>query len=190
MNLPVSQPHIGAVDRDSQLAQLSKLARHDRMRLFRFVHRRVGDPVEAEEIAQQAFVEAIGALERFRGEAEMRTWLYGIASKLISNYVRRAPARRYRFESDAALMLQPAQTCDPSELAAYHSLLGRVSGLLDQLPAEMRETLLMVLLDDVSYADAAQQLGIPVGTVRSRISRARAMLREGLAAEGAGDPCR
>ncbi len=192
MSDPVSQSSqpAGAADRAGLLARLDRLARDDRLHLYRFVYKRVRDPVEAEEITQRAFVEAVASVDRFRADAELRTWVYGIALNLISNHVRRAPQRRYSFESEEILLEHPSDVASPGELCEQQELLARVEMHLASLPDDMRRTVLAVLLDDVSYADAAVQFSVPVGTVRSRVSRARSLLRQSLAAEGIDDPCR
>ncbi len=179
----------GATDQAGLLAHLGRLAREDRLHLYRFVYKRVRDPVEAEDITQQAFVEAVAAVDRFRADAELRTWVYGIALKLIANHLRRAPHRRYRFESEEILLEHPSDTGSPADLCERQELLARVERHLAALPDEMRRTVFAVLLDDVSYVDAAVQFCVPVGTVRSRVCRARALLRQGLAADGIDDPC-
>ncbi len=168
----------------SKLAALEDLARTDRSRLYRFILRRVRDPVESEELAQQAFVEAASGIDRFREESGVRTWLYGIAANLVSNHLRRSPRFRYQFESDDVLEMMVDPGDEPSIQLENQELLGRLQHHLDELPEDMRGTLILVLLDDVSYEQAAQMLDIPVGTVRSRISRGRSILKQSLETEG------
>lgn len=172
---------------DSQqalLRALAELARSDQTCLYRFILRRVRDPVESEEIAQQCMADAVRSLSRYRGDSGLRTWVYGIALNLISNYVRRSPQRRYHFETEEAAEDTAAPLADPVTTIAHQRLLERAHAHMQELPAEMQQTLMAVLDDDVSYAEVAGQLQVPVGTVRSRISRARSILRSRLAAEG------
>lgn len=179
------EPCVAAQSRTSvKLAALEDLARTDRSRLYRFILRRVRDPIESEELAQQTFFEAANGIERFREESGIRTWLYGIAANLISNHLRRSPRFRYQFESDETLenMIDPSD--EPSIQLENQELLNRLQHHFDDLPEEMRGTLMLVLLDDVSYEKAAQALDIPVGTVRSRISRGRSIMKQNLEAEG------
>lgn len=155
-----------------------------RDRLYRFVLRHIGHATEAEDLAQQAFVEAARTYEQFRGESQLSTWLYGIAMNLVRNHLTRAPHRVYRFEEDSVLENEPSACPDPEQQCAMSQLVALLNSELDGLMPEMREVLLMVALDDMSYEEAAALLSVPIGTVRSRVSRARAHLRSRMAARG------
>src|SRR5690554_493836 len=150
--------------------------RHQR-RLYGFVLKNIGNTSDAEEIAQQAFVEAAASLRTFRGESELSSWLYGIAMNLVRNYLSRSPHRRYTIEDESALESHEARVPDPATALDTRRLLGRLKEELEELPAEMRDVLLLVAVEDLSYEDAAVYLSIPIGTVRSRVSRARGVLR-------------
>lgn len=165
-------------------AALGKLARTDRNNLYWFILRRVHDPVESEDLAQQSFVEAIKGVHNFREDSELKTWLYGIASNLVLNHLRRSPRLRYQFESEDILDMMADPAGDPCAQMESRQRLGRLQHHFNALPEEMRETLDMVLLDDASYAGAAKTQGIPVGTIRSRISRGRYILKKNLETEG------
>lgn len=160
------------------------LARH-RDRLYRFVLRHIGHATEAEELAQQAFAEAARTYGSFRGESQLSTWLYGIAMNLVRNHLTRSPQRLYQFEDDSALEHTASAVADPEQQLAMGQLVRLLERELDDLMPEMREVLLLVAMDDLSYEDAAQRLGVPIGTVRSRVSRARSHLRRRLEAAGA-----
>ncbi|GAA4348395.1 RNA polymerase sigma factor [Variovorax defluvii] len=142
-----------------------------------FVLRRVGNPTDAEEVAQQALVEAATNLAAYRGEAEISTWTFGIASNLIRNHINRSPERRYVFEPADVLDLLEDPTSDPFDVLSRRQVMNIVVAKLGELPKGMAEALLLVSVDGLSYEDTASQLGVPVGTVRSRVSRARATLR-------------
>ncbi|VTU27204.1 Sigma-24 [Variovorax sp. PBS-H4] len=145
--------------------------------LHYFVLRRVGNQTDAEEVAQQAMVEAAVSFTAYRGEAEVSTWTFGIATNLIRNHLNRSPQRRYVFESADILEEQEDPTGNPFDLLARRQAMNIVACKLDELPVGMAEALILVCVDGLSYEDTALQLGIPVGTVRSRISRARAAIR-------------
>jgi RNA polymerase sigma factor (sigma-70 family) len=147
-------------------------------RLQAFVLRHIGHPDEAADIAQQAFVEAAAAISRFRGDSQLSTWLYGIAMNLVRNYLSRAPQRVHKFETDDALADLPDGGAEPDEQFDRTRAIERLTAELASLPAEMREVLLLVAVEEVSYEEAATLLAIPVGTVRSRVFRARAALKE------------
>jgi RNA polymerase sigma factor (sigma-70 family) len=160
------------------------LARH-RDRLYRFVLRHIGHATEAEDLAQQAFAEAARTYEKFRGESQLSTWLYGIAMNLVRNYLSRSPQRLYSFEDDSALDDIAGAGVDPEQQLAMSQLVVLLDRELDGLMPEMREVLMLVAMDDMSYEDAAEALSVPIGTVRSRVSRARSHLRRRMQLAGA-----
>lgn len=153
-------------------------------RLYRFVLRHIGHATEAEELAQMAFVEAARTYESFRGESQLSTWLYGIAMNLVRNHLSRSPQRLYRFEDEDSLEGLPAAGADPEQQHEMTQLVRLLEAELAELMPEMREVLLLVALDDLSYEEAAALLSVPIGTVRSRVSRARSHLRRRFAAAG------
>ncbi|MBC7602617.1 MAG: RNA polymerase sigma factor [Ramlibacter sp.] len=152
--------------------------------LYYFVLKRVGHPDDAADIAQQAFVEAACSFTSFRGEAELSTWIFGIATNLARNHIGRAPQHRHRFETDEVL-----DTCESADLLPCESLSQRqglelVSQAIDLMSPEMSQALILVVIDELSYEDAASGLDVPVGTVRSRVSRGRAAVRQHLTKAG------
>ena len=165
-----------------------ELVAQHRERLYRFVLKHIGHSTEAEDLAQQAFVEAARTFETFRGESQLSTWLYGIAMNLVRNHLSRAPQRLYRFEDESALDDTAAETANPCEHLEMAQMVRLLDNELAELMPEMREVLLLVALDDMSYEEAAELLSVPIGTVRSRVSRARAQLRRRFEAAGAALP--
>lgn len=165
-----------------------ELVTQHKERLYRFVLKHIGHSTEAEDLAQQAFVEAARTFETFRGESQLSTWLYGIAMNLVRNHLSRAPQRLYRFEDESALDDTASDTADPCEHLEMTQMIRLLDNELAELMPEMREVLLLVALDDMSYEEAAELLSVPIGTVRSRVSRARAQLRRRFEAAGAALP--
>ena len=169
--------------RPSDEAIFRKLVQDHRHRLYRFVVKHIGWSSDAEDITQQAFVEAAHSFATFKGESELSTWLYGIAMNLVRNYLSRAPHRRYTFEDDEVLNETASHNPDPSRQLEHSQAVRALQSALDDLPPEMRDVLLLVAYEELSYEDAAIMMSIPVGTVRSRVSRARATLRKRLAGQ-------
>ena len=165
-----------------------ELVAQHKERLYRFVLKHIGHSTEAEDLAQQAFVEAARTFETFRGESQLSTWLYGIAMNLVRNHLSRSPQRLYRFEDESALDDTPTDTADPCKHLEMTQMVRMLDNELAGLMPEMREVLLLVALDDMSYEAAAELLSVPIGTVRSRVSRARAQLRRRFEAAGAALP--
>ena len=161
-----------------------QLVQDHRKRLHRFIIKHIGNTSDAEDLTQQAFLEAARAYETYRGESALSTWLYGIAMNLTRNYLSRDPQRKYAFEGEQALEEMVTESSDPVEEISSRQTLQALQRELAELPEEMREVLLLVAQEDLSYEEAAVLLSIPVGTVRSRISRARRRLRRSLQISG------
>jgi RNA polymerase sigma factor (sigma-70 family) len=150
--------------------------------VFRYLRRRVGR-YRAEELAAETFAQALASRSRFDARyADARPWLFGIAVRLLRNHYRR---------EDRELRAYARTGCDP--LASDEPSLERldaeaskpaVAAAVAELPPIEREALLLFAWAELGYGDIAQALGIPVGTVRSRLHRGRTRLRELLAASG------
>jgi RNA polymerase sigma factor (sigma-70 family) len=156
--------------------------------LYYFVLKRVKHADDAADIAQHAFVEAACSLTSFRGEAELSTWIFGIATNLARNHVNRAPQHRHRFESDDVLEVCEGAEPDPCDSLSQRQGLALVTEAMRQMPREMARALNLVAVEELSYEEAAAQLDVPVGTVRSRVSRARAAVRQHLRSAGYAAP--
>ena len=176
-----SEPIPDLMDREKLFRQL--VAQHQG-RLYRFVSKYVDHPDDAADIAQQAFAEASRTIATFRGESKLSTWLFGIAMNMVRNYMSRAPHRIYKFETEESLTNVASNAIEPSEHLNQREMLQIVFTALAELPEEMGEVLSMVAIDEESYLHVSQKLGIPLGTVRSRVSRARAGLRSQLEKKG------
>ncbi len=154
----------------------SLIDQHQR-RLYRFVIKYIDHPDDAADITQQAFAEAARTIASFRGDSKLSTWLFGIAMNMVRNYLSRAPHRVHKFETDEVLTSIASCELDPSDCLIQKELLCLAEKAFDDLPDEMSEVLGLVAVDEISYQDAADILDIPLGTVRSRVSRARAVMR-------------
>ena len=152
----------------------------------RFVTHLGADPESADDLAQDTFLRALGSLHRFEGRSSARTWLLAIA--------RRAVIDSYRHASARPRLLATDDWETAAECAQEHGLPGFDDGialaeLLDALPHDRREAFVLTQLVGVSYAEAAELIGCPVGTVRSRVARAREALIRALGeAERSGPP--
>ncbi len=148
-------------------------------RVFGVALRMLGDRAEAEDVAQEAFVRAHRALGEFRGDAKLSTWLYAITSRLCLNRLASGERRMARQGEDALLRLSDA---GPSPDAALErreleTALGRA---IAELPEDRRIVVVLRDLEGLSYEEIAQVLELELGTVRSRLHRARAELKEKL----------
>jgi RNA polymerase sigma factor (sigma-70 family) len=169
-------------NRPEQLFQ--QLVHDHHKRLYRFILKHIGQSADAEDLTQQTFLEAARTYASFRGESALSTWLYGIAMNLTRNYLSRAPHRKYQFEDEQSLDEMAVESANPENELASQQTLKALQRELNDLPEEMREVLLLVALEELSYEEAAVMLSIPIGTVRSRVSRARTRLKQRLLETG------
>ena len=146
-------------------------------RLYRFIYQKIGHVADAQDLVQQTFLEAHRALASFKGDSELSTWLYGIAKNLVRNYLSRSPHRRFEFCSDELLMEEQDAGPSPMDVLDQGQQLRALTLAMSEIPDHMRQLVWMVVVDELSYEEAAVALNIPKGTVRSRLSRARSALR-------------
>jgi RNA polymerase sigma-70 factor (ECF subfamily) len=149
-------------------------------KVVKLVMRYVRSTSEAEDIAQEAFIKAYRAMPQFRGDSAFYTWLYRIAINTAKNAV----ASRDRSPIEYDLDLQnPEQLYDvqgrlkdtetPEALALTEEIRGIVNSAMDALPEDLRTAIVLRELEGLSYEEIAASMDCPVGTVRSRIFRAR-----------------
>jgi len=148
-------------------------------KIVNLVMRYVRDPEQALDISQEAFIKAYRALPRFRGDSAFYTWLYRIAVNTAKNYL----AARRRRPIDIELDLQdPEQyglhaklkeTDTPEAITLSDELQEILERAIEALPDDLRTAIILRELDGMSYEEIAQTMDCPVGTVRSRIFRAR-----------------
>jgi RNA polymerase sigma-70 factor (ECF subfamily) len=148
-------------------------------RVFGVALRMLGNRAEAEDVAQEAFVRAHRALGGFRGDAKLSTWLYAITSRLCLNRLASGERRMARQGEDALLRLSDAGPRPDAALERreLETALGRA---IAELPEDRRIVVVLRDLEGLSYEEIAQVLELELGTVRSRLHRARAELKEKL----------
>ncbi len=148
-------------------------------RIVQLVNRYIKDPSEAQDIAQEAFIKAYRALSDFRGDSAFYTWLYRIAINTAKNFLAAKARRGGDFECDVqeaeqienAPQLQGMDT--PEQLVMNDEILQVVNAAIDALPEDMRMAIMLRELEGMSYEEIAQIMNCPVGTIRSRLFRAR-----------------
>lgn len=149
-------------------------------KLGRLLSRFVRDPAEVEDVSQEAFIKAYRALPSFRGDSAFYTWLYRIGINTAKNYLvsqgRRAPTTtEYDTEEaetfDDATQLRDINT--PESLLLTKQIGDTINGAMDALPEELRTAIVLREIDGMSYEEIAGIMDCPIGTVRSRIFRAR-----------------
>lgn len=178
---------VAAAGGDRSAAEILLRRHHD---LVLAVCRRIVlDRGGAEDAAQNALVAVARALPRFDGRSEVRTWIYRIATNAALDEVRRTRRRPWPVEpgtvAEAPALRTPGAP-DPGDMVADRDSLMRA---LEEVPEEFRAALALRFILDMDYAEIAATLGIPVGTVRSRLARGKALLAKGLGGnpDGVGD---
>jgi RNA polymerase sigma-70 factor (ECF subfamily) len=161
-------------------------------RIAALVSRYVSDPSEVEDVTQEAFIKAYRAIDKFRGDSAFYTWLYRIAANAAKNYLvsrRRRPSADATLE-DAEVGQQAELLADvgtPEAVAMGEELAAVVEDALAGLPEELQAALTLRELEGLSYDDIAVALDCPVGTVRSRIFRAREAIDERVKQQMSGE---
>ncbi|MDT0394825.1 MULTISPECIES: sigma-70 family RNA polymerase sigma factor [Streptomyces] len=143
----------------------------------RFVGYLGADPDTADDLAQDTFLRALGSLHRFEGRSSARVWLLSIARRAVIDSYRYASARPRLADTDD--WQAAAERVQERGLPGFEDGIA-LAELLDALPAERREAFVLTQLVGLPYAEAAELSGCPVGTVRSRVARARAALTRSL----------
>jgi len=151
------------------------LVEHYQARLHRSACCLTRGAADAEDLAQETFVRAYMGLGRFRGDCAFYTWLFGILLNVYRRWLRRQRREPSRHDENAAVEA-PDPHPSPGRQAAVADELGRVFGVIEHLPRRLREVLVLRHVEEMSYDEIARAVGCRVGTVRSRLHRAREFL--------------
>ncbi len=183
--------------RAGDVAAFGELVERNRRAVFRAALAAVGSPTEADDVAQEAFITAFRKLNGFRGEASFKTWLLSITW-------RKAIDRRKSVTRWMQRVVHPVQSGETGEAwdpmdqveargrsqedeVMTSDLRRRLRPLIASLPKKLRDALLLAGSGDHSYEEISQMLKIPVGTVKWRVSEARRVLKQKMAAKGYAD---
>ena len=175
----IDQQLVERVQRGDKAAFDLLVSKYQR-KIFRLLSRLIRDPAEVEDVAQEAFIKAYRALPNFRGESAFYTWLYRIAINTAKNHLvsqgRRAPTST---EAD----IEEAETFDdgdhlrdlntPDSMLLTKQVAEAVNRAIEQLPEDLRTAIVLREIEGLSYEEIAESMNCPIGTVRSRIFRAR-----------------
>ena len=148
-------------------------------RLHKLVARYIRDPNEVPDITQEAFLKAYRALPGFRGDSAFYTWLYRIAINTAKNHLVWSARRPPTDDIDSVVMestesgLGVQENATPERMALRDEIQRTVVGAIDELPGDLRTAIILRELEGFSYEDIALTMECPIGTVRSRIFRAR-----------------
>lgn len=154
-------------------------------RVWRFLLKWVRNRDDAEELAQETFLAAWRALPSFRAGSQFSTWLLGIALNLARNHHNRTVKKLSRnVELDETIYMETPSGADIEPDAQFErkQAMEALQRAIDTLPEDMREVLIMVRIEGMQLEEVAKLLGIPSGTVKSRLSRAKGRLMEQMGA--------
>ena len=165
-------------DRDA----FGELVEQYRDNVYRLAYRMCGNAYDADEAAQEAFVAAWRALPNFRGDAKFSTWLYRLTTNAAIDVMRRE--KRHQTVGDGEMMDLADDADSPQETVERTEQQEAVQKALATLSEEYREVLLLRYMEELDYAEIAEVLQLPSGTVKSRINRAKAALKTALLKSG------
>lgn len=166
-----------------------EIVRRYKDRVYNVVYRFLGRHEDAADVAQEAFIRAYRGIGAFEGKAGVYTWLYRIAANLARNRLRdrTRKGRDKGVSLEAMAQAQPgagqlaaAHAANPREAAQGRELEGVLEQCLDALPDACREVFVLRVLEQLSYAEIAEVVQCPPGTVKSRLNQARRLLRQAL----------
>ena len=176
------QEHIIARARRGDADAFEQLVAAYRNQVFRLALRMCGNEADADEVAQEAFLSAWKGLPNFRGESRFSTWLYQLTTHAAINLMRRE--KRQAAVEDIDEITAADDGPSPQQQVERTETQREIRSALMQLPEEYRQVLLLRFMQELSYEEIGRALKLPVGTVKSRLNRAKAQLKDILSRSG------
>ena len=170
-------------------AAFNELVRLYQAKIYRLVFRMLGDRAEAEDLAQEVFVTVFKSIDGFRGDSKLSTWLYRVATNHCKNRIkylnRRARGQKKELDEiadrdaiESATMTTSAQVHRPDDMATARETESIVQQALSELPEDQRELVVLRDIENMTYEEIQSVTGLPEGTVKSRLHRARIALQK------------
>jgi RNA polymerase sigma-70 factor, ECF subfamily len=182
LQLSVDTSDLGLVQRVQRgdKTAFDLLVRKYQHKVIKLVTRYLRNPSDAEDVAQEAFIKAYRAMPQFRGDSAFYTWLYRIAINTAKNAIVSRDRNPVEFDLDMqaieesqSMQARLADATTPESLLQTEEIRTTVNQAIDALPEDLRTAIVLRELEGLSYEDIALAMECPVGTVRSRIFRAR-----------------
>src|SRR5258708_17445481 len=167
-------PVAGMCSMDHRACKLAELVERYYALLYRYAYRLTGSQADAEDVTQQAFLVAQARWDQLRDEDKAKSWLFTIARNA---WLKELRAPRCRASCLLDELPGPASETGPSDFDEE-----QLQNALDELPEEFRSPVILFYFRDFSYKEIAATMGVPIGTVMSRLARAKAVLRQRLTA--------
>lgn len=187
---PARDAGLVARARDGDRAAFDELVKRHEDRVYNMALRMLGNPDDALDLAQEVFLSAYRALKGFESKSLFSTWIYRVTVNRCRDELRRRSTvkhtrpRPLAADADDPPMDPPSRAASPAEAAIARESEALVAAAVAALPEEAREALVLRDVEGLAYEEIAEVLEVPVGTVRSRLHRARCLLRDRL--RGAG----
>lgn len=174
------------------VSDFDRMLRDHHRRAFSFAYRMTGNREDAEDLTQDAFIRAYRAFDRYDRTRPFDRWLFRIIANLFVDRLRAKPRQTPLSldtpmegdDGDSLFSEIPDEEADPSNVILKEVMDERLQAALNALPPQFRQTVLLTDLEGMSYDEAAEVLECAVGTIRSRLHRARVMMRDTLAGKG------
>jgi len=188
----VSIESLVARSREGDMQAFGELVAKYSDRVYNLTFRMCGRRADAEELTQETFLKALERISQFRGNSHFYTWLFRIAANLTISHRRRRSRVKFHSMNDSedgsdakvdlfTMDIAKRRTPRPDSAAMSDEISSKISAALDELDDEFRIAVLLRDVEGLDYADIAKVLNVPVGTVKSRLHRARLLLRGKLA---------
>jgi len=161
-------------------AAFAQLVQAEQRFVYNLALRTLNNPQEAEDVAQETFLRAWQALPRFREAAKFQTWLYRIVTNLCYNRLPRLRRDLAALGDEATVNIPDEVLADPAKRMVLAEKRGYLHQQIEQLPESYRLLITLRYQNELSYAEIAEVVGLPLGTVKTGIFRARAQLRAAL----------
>ena len=148
-------------------------------KVFKLVARYINDPSEVLDVTQEAFIKAYKSLDNFRGDSSFYTWLYRIAVNTAKNHLisrgRRVPESDYEISEIEQFLSKKdvKEYSTPERTLMYDEMEHMLFDIIEDLPSDLRTSIMLREIEGLTYEEISEVMGCPVGTVRSRIFRAR-----------------
>jgi RNA polymerase sigma-70 factor (ECF subfamily) len=169
--------------REGEAAAFDVLVARHRQRVFNLIYRMIGDPDRAEDVTIDVFLEAYLSLSGFREESLFTSWLHRLTVNVCLEDIRRQKAKRHLPEESLECQ-QVASPGDLSDTVVNKELARRITSAMQFLPEGQRAAVVLFYVENLSCAEIARLLGIPRGTVKTRIFYGTRQLRDRLRADG------
>jgi RNA polymerase sigma-70 factor, ECF subfamily len=166
-------------------ASFEELVRRYQRPIVSYVYRMTGDYEAALDLTQEVFIKIYASLARYRAEFKFSTWIYRIAHNAAIDYLRRCGPRTQELETaDGYVRPIPSGVLTPEQESEHKERRAEIEDVIRQLPAAYRELIILRHGHDLSYDEIAEVTGLPLGTVKNRIFRAREAMRAPLIERG------